>query len=290
MKKILVLLLVSLFMLSCANSSTDTDNATSAATMTQAEMDASLKAALESNMRARGVEVTATVERVRALDNSSFYFYKVSLADAANGLAAQDQFVFYDGKYMVQDFTNVETTTSMAKDILFDYQTYDNIDTSKLSLVYGKADAKNVIIEVTDYECPYCRRAYAYLETKLAERNDVAIYIAHLPLVKIHQNAEPAARILEAGLIMGKNFEKDLFTDEMVVEGTPEALITAYAKKSGDEKRFRQLMYSAEVTARITDGLALADELGFRSTPSFIINGKRIEGFDTQYIDRALGF
>ena len=57
----------------------------------------------------------------------------------------------------------------------------------------GPADAKVVVIEFSDFECPHCRRA-AEPMTRLQKRYGFALYYKFFPLKQIHPNAEGAAR------------------------------------------------------------------------------------------------
>ena len=49
------------------------------------------------------------------------------------------------------------------------------------------------IIEISDYECPYCQRAHGPLMDALAEHDDVRLIFKHMPL-PMHAKAIPAAR------------------------------------------------------------------------------------------------
>ena len=61
----------------------------------------------------------------------------------------------------------------------------------------GAADAKYVIREFSDFQCPYCARfvegAFPGIKDELLARGDVRFEFHHFPLVSIHPNAQPAA-------------------------------------------------------------------------------------------------
>lgn len=69
------------------------------------------------------------------------------------------------------------------------------------SPVRGPKDAKVTIVEFSDFECPYCHRAYPTI-TKVEKDypKDVRVVFKQLPLVQIHPNAQRAA---EASLCAG---------------------------------------------------------------------------------------
>jgi protein-disulfide isomerase len=266
MRKLILLSVCVLFVFGCARQAVDVNT-----------MDSKIKMYVESTLGdIRGVDI----DRLAQVDDSDYYLYRL-------GNSVDEQYFFFNGKYLVTDFLDIDTKASKVEDMLFDMMNY-SFDVSGLSLAYGKPDAKNIIIEITDYECPYCRRAYLYLEEKTRSRDDVAIYIVHLPL-KIHEKAEISARIFEAGLLMGYNFDGELATSDAVLDYSPDELAEYFANKTNDADRFKKLLYSDEVNTKLQISRKLVDEHEFSSTPSFVINGKKITGFNTRLIDKALG-
>lgn len=65
----------------------------------------------------------------------------------------------------------------------------------------GPADARVVIREFSDFQCPYCAqyaaRVLPRLKRELLRRGDVRFEFHHLPLVSIHANAQLAAEAAE---------------------------------------------------------------------------------------------
>ena len=279
MKKIAILLAV-FFTVSCT-----TNGVSTAQSVSGVQADTKLHAAITQTMKARGVDVDVTVERLKDLDNpQGFYFYKINISVPANNIS-QDQYLFYNGKYIVEDFADAETGERISRELLFDLVKTD-IDTSSLTLIAGKAGAKNIIVEITDFECPYCRSTSAYLEQKLAGRDDVAVYVIHMPL-NIHPTAIPMARSFEAGMMMGHNFAHELFSNNDFIGMDEQDLIDYFASNSNDSEKFIELYNSEEVTAKLNNSLSMAGGLNINSTPILYINGSRIEGFDTRTIDKA---
>jgi len=78
--------------------------------------------------------------------------------------------------------------------------TAKEIDTTK-GIPTGAKNGKVTIVEFSDFECPFCIRAFPTIEQVLKEyKNDVTLYFKQFPLTQIHQNAEKAA---EASLCAG---------------------------------------------------------------------------------------
>lgn len=273
--RVLLLFLMSLFVFSACTQGMSPD-----------EVDKRLFANVDGTMKARGLDVSLEIDRLAKLDKpEGFYFYKVKVRDNNRGIS-QDQFIFFNGEFMSSDFINATNNASMSRDLLFDH-VLTEIDTAGLSLLSGTESAKNIIVKITDFQCPYCREANRYLEDKIAGRDDVAVYIAHYPL-RIHPNAPACAKIFEAGLMMGKNFSHELFTNDELLELSEAELIEYFAKLSGDGEKLKSLMASEEVEAKLALGLATAEKLGVRSTPVIYINGKKVEGFDATLINKGI--
>ncbi|MDR0454176.1 MAG: thioredoxin domain-containing protein [Deferribacteraceae bacterium] len=252
------------------------------------EADNSLTESIRQTIKARNIDADVEVKRLAKLDApNGFYFYRVTIKDRDSG-DSHEQYVFFDGKFIAPDFIKYENSLSLSKELQFDYN-YTDIDTSNLSLLYGKSGAKNVIVKITDFECPYCRTANAYLENKLkGGEYDVAVYIIHFPLTSIHRKAELFAKVFEAGYIMKKNFSHELFSNEALLDMTDSDIITYFASKSENDAKFRELVYSDGVAQHIKDTVSQAQSHGINATPVIYINGKRIEGFDAGLIDKAI--
>lgn len=72
----------------------------------------------------------------------------------------------------------------------------------------GAKNGKVTIVEFSDFECPYCIRAYPTVKQILSEyKNDVSLYYKHFPLVQIHPNASKTAEASLCAADQGKFWE-----------------------------------------------------------------------------------
>jgi protein-disulfide isomerase len=79
---------------------------------------------------------------------------------------------------------------------------------SKNAQATGPATAKVQIVEFSDFECPYCVRAYPTVKQILNEYKDqVRFYYMHYPLSQIHPNAQKAAEASLCAANQGKFWE-----------------------------------------------------------------------------------
>ncbi len=146
--------------------------------------------------------------------------------------------------------------------------------------IIGRRDAKVVLIEYADLQCPACK-AFEPIFTKIASehRDDSFAYIyRHYPLINMHSNAMTAAKYNEAASLQNKFWEMNhVLYDKQGEWG--EALdaaekIKSYAKTLGlDMNKLVADTNSKEVENRIIENLKEANKLGLKGTPSIMING-----------------
>ena len=143
----------------------------------------------------------------------------------------------------------------------------------------GKADSTLTLVEFSDFECPYCAKAYATVQQFMAAHGEeVALVYKHLPLGDMHPQATPAALAAWAAQQQGKFWE---FHDAMF--NTPDQLGDAFyldtARRLGlDLKRFDSDRHGAAAQAIITRDMDLAKKLGIQATPQFLLNNVPITG------------
>jgi protein-disulfide isomerase len=145
---------------------------------------------------------------------------------------------------------------------------------------WGKADAPVTIVEISDFECPFCSRVnptMARIKKEYGE-DKVRIVWKHNPL-PFHKNARPAHEAGATVQALGGDFWKfhDLaFANQK--ELTPEN-ITKWAAESGvDPAKFKAAFDAKKYAGKVDKDLALSKQIGARGTPHFRINGKALSG------------
>jgi thiol:disulfide interchange protein DsbC len=123
---------------------------------------------------------------------------------------------------------------------------------------------KNTIVEFTDPDCPYCRKAAEFLEQK----KDVTRYIFFIPL-PMHPDAE--------------NKVKHIFCSEDRAKAYEDAM-----KGKFDDQKYEKCD-KPEATALLSLHKEIAGKMGINGTPFFIINGKKsVVGANMPEIEAAL--
>ncbi len=143
----------------------------------------------------------------------------------------------------------------------------------------GPQPAKVLVIVLSDFQCPACRRA-ADATQQIAEEfpGEVRVEFWQNPLVS-HPNAENAAVASLAAQRQGKFWEyhDELFRNQAAIAT---AKLHLYAERIGlDRARFENDYAAPELRTRVRREAAAAGRLGARSTPSFMVNGRLRTGW-----------
>lgn len=133
------------------------------------------------------------------------------------------------------------------------------------------------IVEFADFQCPYCRESQRILKQVLkAYGRETRLVFKHLPL-DIHSEAFTAAR---AAFCAGRQNRFWEYQDELFAMSSLEASAlqkTARALKL-DLPKFDACLTSADSNDAVTKDKREAARWGISSTPTFLINGKMIQG------------
>ncbi len=165
---------------------------------------------------------------------------------------------------------------------------------------FGPEDAPITIVEYTDFQCPFCQRAYQTLQqVEKAYPGKIRLLYKSFPLTNIHEYAMDAAKRFEAIALQNKaaayKYYDDVFQhrDELLKDGTK--FLDRAAKQAGaNVAKMKKDMDGKVVSDRIKADTSEAEKFGFTGTPGFIISGVSVRGaypFDTfkQIIDKKLG-
>ena len=134
-------------------------------------------------------------------------------------------------------------------------------------LDFGKAvtigSGPKVVVEFTDPDCPFCRKATVYFDG----RTDITRHIFFYPLAR-HPKAKEKVRFILSQADKGAAYH-------LAMSGGLDTLATLEATPGGIrlQEEHQEIAKKAKVD----------------STPTFMINGRIIEGFDLKRIEEALG-
>ena len=132
--------------------------------------------------------------------------------------------------------------------------------------------------EFSDFQCPACGVYYEVVEKVRGEfsEEELDFQYKHFPLTSIHPFAYNSAVASEAAREQGK-FEEYygiLFENQEAL--TDEDLLRYATELELDIEKFSSDLQNPEVIGRVEADNAEAEERGYNSTPTFVLNGKRL--------------
>ncbi|QSH39449.1 thioredoxin domain-containing protein [Candidatus Kaiserbacteria bacterium] len=171
--------------------------------------------------------------------------------------------------------------------------------------IVGNADAKVVIVEYSDTECPFCKNHHETLKeiTSKYEASEVAWVYRNFPIPQLHPNAPKQAEALECAAELGGNEGFWAYTDRLY-EVTPsnnglsmDELPKIATHVGLDAAAFTQCLDSGDMQERVDADYNEVIAAGGRGTPHNILlvngeqypleGGQSVEGL-SQIIDQLL--
>jgi len=144
------------------------------------------------------------------------------------------------------------------------------------------------VVEFSDFQCPYCRRAFLDLTEVLAtDGADVEVIHRNFPLnadcnaaieTRNHADACTAATASVCAVQSGKGsaFNLLLFENQTALSRDD---LKGYASRVGlDTAQFEKCLDSPEAAAAVAKDVKAGQDAGVQSTPTFFINGRRVDG------------
>jgi protein-disulfide isomerase len=155
-----------------------------------------------------------------------------------------------------------------------------------LARIQGSPTAPIWVIEVSDFQCPFCRQwheeTYTKLRNEFVRTGKVRLAYVNFPLAQ-HIYALPAAEAAMCAGVQGKFWEMHdaLFANQAKWETlpSPASFFESLARGAGvDVTRWRQCVESRKMTPLILADQDRARVAHAASTPSFIIGDKLLVG------------
>ena len=163
--------------------------------------------------------------------------------------------------------------------------------------VFGNAESKVVLVEYGDFQCPSCAGAHPTVKTVMEDYSDsVAFVFRNFPITSAHPHAKAAAAAAEAAGLQDKCWEMhDMLFERQMSWSSLSAdergtTFTNYAEEIGlNTEQFTSDLSKAEINQKINFDLALARKTGVTGTPTFFLNGERLEGEIASNIVQGVG-
>jgi protein-disulfide isomerase len=142
----------------------------------------------------------------------------------------------------------------------------------------GNPKAPVTIIEFSDYECPFCKRAEPTVAEVLKAYgpDKVRLVYRNFPL-PFHNDARPAAEAAGCAADQGKFWE--YHEKLMAATDLSAANLSTLAGTVGvDKKKFDECVTQKKFKDAVEKDIEAGQEAGVNGTPAFFINGRMIDG------------
>jgi protein-disulfide isomerase len=148
----------------------------------------------------------------------------------------------------------------------------------------GNLNAGITLVEYGDFECSHCGAAHPLVKQLLKEYGqDLMFVFRHFPLQQMHPMAMMAAVAAEAAGKQGKFWEMydQIYEDQENLSGDN---LLFYAKNIGlDLTQFAEDWKDEELASRVEQDMEGGIRSGVNGTPSFFLNGIKLDSYDETY-------
>ena len=157
------------------------------------------------------------------------------------------------------------------------------VDKSRLvrdtSASLGSPNAPVQIVEFVDFECPYCLESYPIIRSLAAEYGERIHYVfRHYPVPQLHERAEDTALAVLCAAKQEKfwPYHDRLFQNQAQLSDDD---LRVFAESVGlNLSLFDECRRSSETREDLKRDVADGTALGVRGTPTWFINGTKVEG------------
>jgi len=143
----------------------------------------------------------------------------------------------------------------------------------------GNPKAPVIIVEFSDFQCPYCQSVQPTLKSLLAKyEGRVSLAYRDLPLRDVHPQAQLAAEASRCAGEQGKFWEYHdlLFANQNKLDRP--GLVELASRLKLDEKQFDSCLSGGKYKEQIEQDRQLGLRAGVSGTPGFFINGNMLSG------------
>lgn len=160
--------------------------------------------------------------------------------------------------------------------------------------VKGSDDASITVVEYSDFQCPFCRRASDMLPGLLEEYDGkIKVVFKQFPLPN-HNWAKPASIASLCAFEQGNDhfwtYHDLIFKNQrqITLENSKEKF-NEFAKETGlDQAKFDSCLANEKIAARVDAELNEGRAVGVNSTPTFVVDGLIVPGADLNSIKNAI--
>ncbi len=138
----------------------------------------------------------------------------------------------------------------------------------------GAASARVMMVEVSDYHCPFCRRfrqqTQPQIDTEYIATGKIQYAFIDYPIAQLHPDAFRAHEAANCAGEQGKYWEMNAQLFDQPTHD-PAQLVAQAGKVGVDVPRFKACLDGGKFAAPVRESIARMAALGVDSTPTFLI-------------------
>ncbi|MFH0836939.1 MAG: DsbA family protein [Candidatus Aenigmatarchaeota archaeon] len=227
--------------------------------------EASVKASDYLNALMQG---QAAVRIIDIKDAGNLYNFKIDI-----GGQIYDSYMTKDGKLLFP------SSVDLSKALKPTQNSPQKTDVSADDDPYiGSENAKVIIVEFSDYQCPYCGKVEPAVKQIIQTYGDKIKFVYRDFPLSFHENSEKAAEASECADEQGKfwQYHDKLFENQNSLNVNN---LKEYAKELGlNETKFNECLDSGKYAEEVKKDLQDGTKYGVSGTPAFFINGRLLSG------------
>ena len=159
--------------------------------------------------------------------------------------------------------------------------------------IRGTRGAPLVLIEYSDFECPFCKRGFETVQSLLKKyKGKIQFVYKHLPL-NFHKNAMLASQYYEAIRLQSEEkafkFHDEIYLNQTKLKKGEKFLKPIAQKLKVNMTKLKKDIKSKKVNDRIAEDQKEAAKFGISGTPGFILNGVPVRGaYPVDHFERII--
>lgn len=152
----------------------------------------------------------------------------------------------------------------------------------------GNKEAEVFLVEFSDFQCPACKSFQAVVKDILSNYKDQLYFgYRHFPLLQ-HEFAEKASLAAEAAGEQGKFWEMHDYLFENQESLSDETIIRGAEKLGLDKVKFEESYNNKKYEEKVNKDLSDGKRFGVDATPTFFLNGKKLDLFSQSDLQKTV--
>jgi protein-disulfide isomerase len=143
----------------------------------------------------------------------------------------------------------------------------------------GKEDAAIVVVEYSDFQCPFCKKYSDETRRQIADEygDKVRMVFKHYPLEQMHPHAMTAAIAAQCARREGRfwDIHERFFSQPNALDVDS---VVGIGKSLGLSDRYAECVVREETRAEVEQDMRDGTEVGVRGTPTLMVNGEFMVG------------